>query len=69
MPVRWIVSKPVDLALIIGRALAGYVYLLLFTVFQRPFSWLWWIWPVGFDGTHIFRLRSEKNGWNDLTQN
>jgi hypothetical protein len=58
LPARWIISKPVDLTLIIGSALAGYLYLALNLVFQIPFSWLWWVWSVGFDGTHIFAMVS-----------
>src|SRR5690242_6281275 len=55
---RWIISRPVDLGLIIGSSLAGFLYLLLFTVFHLPVSWLWWFWSVGFDGTHIFGTAS-----------
>ncbi len=54
MKPRWIISRAVDLTLIIGSAAAGWVYLALFVVFQLPVSWLWWVWSVGFDGTHIF---------------
>lgn len=55
---RWIVSRPVDLALVIGGASAGYVYLVLFAALHVPMSWLWWIWSLGFDGTHIFGTAS-----------
>ena len=55
---RWIVSQSVDLGLVIGGAAAGYVYLLLFAVFHAPMSWLWWVWSLGFDGTHIFGTAS-----------
>lgn len=55
---RWIVSRAVDLSLVIGSAGAGYVYLLLFTVVHLPMSWLWWVWSLGFDGTHIFGTAS-----------
>src|ERR1039457_5587754 len=55
---RWIVSRSVDLSLVIGGSLAGYVYLLLFTVFHAPISYLWWFWSVGFDGAHIFGTAS-----------
>jgi hypothetical protein len=55
---RWIISRSVDLSLVIGSSAAGYVYLLLFTVFHAPMSWLWWIWSLGFDGTHIFGTAS-----------
>jgi hypothetical protein len=55
---RWIVSRGVDLSLVIGSALAGYVYLLLFAAFHVPISPLWWFWSVGFDGTHIFATAS-----------
>lgn len=54
MKARWIISRKVDLALVSGSALAGYFYLALHLIFQVPFSWLWWFWSVGFDGTHIF---------------
>jgi hypothetical protein len=55
---RWIISRSVDLALINGSALAGYVYLLLFTALHVPATWLWWVWSIGFDGTHIFATAS-----------
>ena len=51
---RWIISRRVDGALIIGSSLAGYVFLLLNLVLGVPHSYLWWFWSVGFDGTHIF---------------
>ncbi len=54
MNARWIISRPVDLALVIGSAAAGYAYLALMLLFHAPFSWLWWFWSIGFDGTHIF---------------
>src|SRR5206468_9666591 len=25
---------------------------------HTPISWLWWVWSVGFDGTHIFATAS-----------
>jgi len=55
---RWIISQKVDLSLIIGSSAAGYIYLLLFTFFHVPITWLWWFWSVGFDGTHIFGTAS-----------
>ncbi len=55
---RWIIARPVDLALVIGSALAGYAYLLLYTAGGVPISLLWWFWSVGFDGTHIFGTAS-----------
>ena len=55
---RWIVSRGVDLSLIIGSASAGYLYLLLNLAFHVPISLLWWFWSVGFDGTHIFATAS-----------
>jgi hypothetical protein len=55
---RWIVGHRVDLALVIGSAAAGYLYLLLYIVMQVPIGWLWWFWSVGFDGTHIFGTAS-----------
>src|ERR1022692_716387 len=55
---RWIIGRGVDLTLVIGSALAGYGYLLLFGVLHVPITWLWWFWSVGFDGTHIFATAS-----------
>jgi hypothetical protein len=55
---RWIIGRGVDLALIIGSAAAGYLYLGLFAAAILPASWLWWVWSVGFDGTHIFATAS-----------
>jgi len=51
---RWIISRRVDLALVSGSSLAGFAYILLYTVCHVPISYLWWFWSVGFDGTHIF---------------
>jgi hypothetical protein len=55
---RWIVSRGVDLSLVSGSVLAGYLYLALFTLLHVPLSPLWWFWSVGFDGTHIFATAS-----------
>jgi hypothetical protein len=55
---RWIVSRGVDLSLVIGSALAGYTYLGLYAGLHVPISYLWWFWSVGFDGTHIFGTAS-----------
>ncbi len=55
---RWIISRSVDLSLVIGSAAAGYVYLLLYGGFHVPITYLWWFWSVGFDGTHIFGTAS-----------
>ena len=55
---RWIINRPVDLSLVIGSGAAGYLYLLLFTVAHVPLTWLWWVWSIGFDGTHIFGTAS-----------
>jgi hypothetical protein len=55
---RWIIGRGVDLAFVIGSAAAGYLYILLFVVARVPMSWMWWIWSVGFDGTHIFGTAS-----------
>src|SRR6185295_17432417 len=55
---RWIISRSVDLSLVIGSAVAGYIYLLMYTRLGVPISWLWWFWSVGFDGTHIFATAS-----------
>ena len=54
----WIVSRSVDLSLVIGSALAGYFYLLLYSGLHVPITLLWWFWSVGFDGTHIFATAS-----------
>ena len=43
-----------DLALVSGSSLAGFLYILLYSAFHVPISYLWWFWSVGFDGTHIF---------------
>ncbi len=50
----WIISPRVDLTLIIGSALAGYLYIVLNVALAVPITYLWWFWSVGFDGTHIF---------------
>ncbi|HUB34450.1 MAG TPA: hypothetical protein VMA31_15535 [Bryobacteraceae bacterium] len=55
---RWIIGRGVDLSLIIGSAAAGYLYLLLFAAVHVPMTWLWWVWSIGFDGTHIFGTAS-----------
>src|SRR5215472_3466983 len=55
---RWIIGRGVDLSLVIGSGLAGYVYLVLFAAVHVKFSYLWWFWSVGFDGTHIFATAS-----------
>ena len=55
---RWIISRRVDLARVIGSAAAGYIYLLAYTVLLVPITLLWWFWSVGFDGTHIFGTAS-----------
>jgi hypothetical protein len=55
---RWIIGRRVDLSFIIGSGLAGYVYLLLFTVLHVPITFLWWFWSLAFDGTHIFGTAS-----------
>lgn len=54
----WIAGRLPDLIFVIGSSLAGYLYILLFVVFQVPASYLWWFWSVGFDGTHIFGMAS-----------
>ena len=54
----WIIGRGVDLSLVIGSALAGYAYLLLYAGFHVPITLLWWFWSVGFDGTHIFATAS-----------
>jgi len=55
---RWIIGRGVDLTLVIGSAAAGYLYILLFAAMRVPSSWLWWVWSIGFDGTHIFATAS-----------
>jgi hypothetical protein len=55
---RWIISRSVDLSLVIGSAAAGYLYLLLGAGRHVPITLLWWFWSVGFDGTHIFATAS-----------
>ena len=55
---RWIIGRGVDLTLVIGSALAGYLYVLLYAGFHVPITLLWWFWSVGFDGTHIFATAS-----------
>src|SRR5579872_6742712 len=55
---RWIISRSVDLSLVIGSAVAGYLYLLLYAGFHVPITYLWWFWSVGLDGTHIFGTAS-----------
>jgi hypothetical protein len=54
----WIIGRRVDLSLVIGSGLAGYVYLALYAVLHLPASFLWWFWSLGFDGTHIFGTAS-----------
>jgi hypothetical protein len=54
----WIISRGVDLSLVIGSVAAGYAYLLLYTALHVPIGLLWWFWSVGFDGTHIFATAS-----------
>jgi hypothetical protein len=54
----WIISRGVDLTLVIGSVAAGYAYLLLYTALHVPIGYLWWFWSVGFDGTHIFATAS-----------
>jgi len=44
----------VDLTLVSGSSLAGFVYIFLYSACHVPISYLWWFWSVGFDGTHIF---------------
>lgn len=53
---RWIISRNVDLSLVIGSSLAGYVYLGLYLLLHVTPSYLWWFWSVGFDGTHVFAM-------------
>jgi hypothetical protein len=54
VPSRWIISRAVDLSLVIGSVFAGYAYLALNLLAHVPITYLWWIWSIGFDGTHIF---------------
>jgi hypothetical protein len=55
---RWIITPGIDLAFLIGSALAGYAYLVANVALHIPISLLWWFWSVGFDGTHIFGTAS-----------
>jgi hypothetical protein len=55
---RWIITPAIDLAFVIGSALAGYAYLVANVALHVPISLLWWFWSVGFDGTHIFGTAS-----------
>jgi hypothetical protein len=55
---RWIVGRGVDLSLVIGGSGAGYLYLLLYAALHVPISYLWWVWSIGLDGTHIFATAS-----------
>ena len=55
---RWIISRGIDLAFVIGSAGAGYAYLVANVALHVPISLLWWFWSVGFDGTHIFGTAS-----------
>jgi len=55
---RWIIGRGVDLSLIIGSGVAGYLFLLLYAALHAPISFLWWFWSLGFDGTHIFGTAS-----------
>jgi hypothetical protein len=54
----WIIGRGVDLSLVIGSALAGYAFLILYAALHVPITLLWWFWSVGFDGTHIFATAS-----------
>src|SRR5215813_12531067 len=54
----WIIGRGVDGVFVVGSALAGYIYLLLYTALHVPIGPLWWFWSVGFDGTHIFATAS-----------
>src|SRR5262245_37355689 len=55
---RWIIGRRIDLALVIGSAAAGYLYLLLYSVMHVPITWLRVFWSAVFDGTHIFATAS-----------
>jgi hypothetical protein len=55
---RWIIGRGVDGVFVIGSALAGYLYLLLYAALHVPTGPLWWVWSIGFDGTHIFATAS-----------
>jgi hypothetical protein len=55
---RWIITRGIDLAFVIGSSLAGYAYLVANVALHVPISLLWWFWSVGFDGTHIFGTAS-----------
>ena len=66
---RWIITRSIDLAFVIGSALAGYAYLALYVALQVPISFLWWFWSVGFDGTHIFGTASRTFFDSDARRN
>src|SRR5947208_8175480 len=52
---RWIINPRADLLIFIGGTLASYFYILLYVRFGVPMMpVLYWIWSVGFDGTHVF---------------
>ncbi|HUA63617.1 MAG TPA: hypothetical protein VML19_32980 [Verrucomicrobiae bacterium] len=55
---RWIISRGVDLSLVIGSVAAGYAYIALNLMAHVPITYLWWVWSIGFDGTHIFATAS-----------
>ncbi len=55
---RWIIDRDVDLSLVIGSSLAGYLYLFLNLALHVPITFLWWFWSIGLDGTHIFGTAS-----------
>lgn len=51
---NWIISANTDLLLFIGSALAGYAFIFLNIGLGVSSIVLFWIWSVGFDGTHVF---------------
>src|SRR5438552_10091351 len=51
---RWIIDAKSDLLFFIGGALVSYLYIGLHVGLGVPMLVLFWVWSVGFDGTHIF---------------
>lgn len=64
---NWIIGPAADLTLVIGGSLAGFLMLAAYSALHLPAVWLWWIWSVGFDGTHIFGMASrtffDRDSW------
>jgi hypothetical protein len=50
----WIINARADLLIFIGGTLASYLLIGLHVGLGVPMLFLYWIWSVGFDGTHVF---------------